>query len=152
MQKKLISMADIPDFVGQEVWLSDWLTIDQSRINQFADCTNDPQWIHVDEDRAAKESPLGTTIAHGYLTLSLLSHLSQGVIPEDVSQAVNYGVENVRFRAPVVKGARIRNRVELMSAADRRAGRILIRLKNTVEIENEKKPALVGETLALLLP
>ncbi|MEM7282521.1 MAG: MaoC family dehydratase [Pseudomonadota bacterium] len=152
MQKKLVSMSDIPDYVGQEVWVSDWLTIDQERINLFADCTNDPQWIHIDEDRAAQESPLGTTIAHGYLTLSLLSHLSQGVIPDDVSQAVNYGVENVRFRAPVVKGARIRNRVELVSAADRRAGRILIRLKNTVEIENEKKPALVGETLALLLP
>lgn len=152
MDKKLLSITDIPDFVGQEVWVSPWLVVDQTRIERFAECTEDRQWIHVDQERAAKESPLGTTIAHGYLTLSLLSTLSGGVIPDDVTQAVNYGIEKIRFMSPVKSGARIRNRVELMSAEDRRHGRILIRLKNTVEIEGEKRPALVGETLALMVP
>ena len=152
MRAKPYSLADINDFVDQEIWLSDWIEVSQARIDQFADCTEDHQWIHVDQSRAQKESPSGTTIAHGYLTLSLLSYLSTGVIPEGVSQTINYGIGKVRFMTPVPSGARIRNRVILQSVEDRRQGRVLIQLKHTVEIENEKRPALVGETLALLLP
>ena len=140
----------IQQFVGRELGVSDWLTIDQDRINRFADCTDDHQWIHVDLERARKESPWGTTIAHGYLTLSLLSSLqsSVGVIPADVSQVVNYGLDKVRFVAPVRAGQRIRDRVVLLSVEDKGQGRLL-KTQNTVEIEGEEKPALVAEVLFL---
>ena len=142
----------IQEFVGRELGVSDWLTIDQHRINRFADCTDDHQWIHVDLERARKESPWGTTVAHGYLTLSLLSSLqsSVGVIPADVSQVVNYGLDKLRFVAPVRAGRRIRDRVVLMSVEDKGQGRLL-KTQNTVEIEGEDKPALVAEVLVLVV-
>ena len=148
------SIQTVQQFVGRELGVSSWVTIDQRRIDEFAECTNDDQWIHVDVERAKRESPFGGTIAHGYLTLSMLSPLQNevGVIPDDVSQAVNYGLDRVRFMTPVKADARIRMRVTLLSAEDRGRGRVLLKTENTFEIEGEDKPALVAESLAFLMP
>ena len=147
------SFETIQDYVGKELGVSDWFQIDQERINQFADCTGDHQWIHIDAEKAKTHSPFGTTIAHGYLTLSLLSMLmgELGVIPSGVSQVFNYGTDRVRFLAPVKVGARIRNRAVLMSAQEKGPGRVLIKVQNTMEIEGEEKPAMIAETLAMAL-
>lgn len=147
------SLANITEFVGKELGVSDWFEIDQARINEFADCTGDHQWIHVDVERAKRESPFGTTIAHGYLTLSLLPmlHHTIGTIPGGVKQALNYGLDKVRFIAPVKAGARIRDRAVLLAAEDKGGGRILTTTRHTVEIEGEDKPALVADTLAMLM-
>jgi len=153
MSRKQFNVNTLEQFVGQELGVSDWLTVDQERINQFADCTGDHQWIHVHIERAQRESPLGSTIAHGYLTLSLLAAMQMelGIIPEGVSQALNYGLDRVRFIAPVKAGARIRTRVVLVAVDPQGKGRLLLKTENTVEIEGETKPALIAETLALLL-
>ncbi len=154
MSRDGYSLQTIGQFVGQELGVSDWLTVDQEQINQFADCTGDYQWIHVDAERARRESPLGSTIAHGYLTLALLGSLqmSLGIIPTDVSQALYYGLDRVRFMTPVKSGARIRNRVVLLAVERQDKGRMLLKTQNTIEIEGEKKPALIANTLILLLP
>jgi acyl dehydratase len=154
MSRDEYSLKTIGQFVDQELGVSDWLTVDQERINQFADCTGDYQWIHVDVERARRESPLGSTIAHGYLTLALLGSLQikLGIIPTDVSQALYYGLDRVRFLTPVKSGVRIRNRVVLLAVEQQDNGRILLKTKNTIEIEGEKKPALIANTLILLLP
>jgi len=153
MSRKQYDVSTLGQFVGQELGVSDWLTVDQERINEFADCTGDHQWIHVDVERAQRESPLGSTIAHGYLTLSLLAAMQMelGIVPEGVTQALNYGLDRVRFMAPVKAGARIRTRVVLMAVDPLGKGRLLLKTQNTVEIEGEIKPALIAETLALLL-
>ncbi|MFL5802952.1 MAG: MaoC family dehydratase [Roseiflexaceae bacterium] len=146
-------LTTIHQFVGRELGVSDWLTVDQERIDQFAACTGDHQWIHVDVERARRESPFGTPIAHGYLTLALLSQFQYaiGVIPPDATQAINYGLDRVRFLAPVKAGARIRNRVVLLAAEDKGGGRLLIKTQNTIEIAGEDKPAMIAETLAMLI-
>jgi len=146
-------LTTVQQFVGRELGVSAWITIDQARINEFAECTNDHQWIHVDVERSNRESPFGTTIAHGYLTLSLLAPLQfeVGVIPDDARQAVNYGLERVRFMTPVKAGARIRMRVVLLSTEDKGKGRVLLKTKNTFEIEGEEKPALIAESLAMVM-
>jgi acyl dehydratase len=135
------------------VGLSDWTIVDQRRIDEFAECTGDRQWIHVDAERAARESPYGGTIAHGYLTLSLAASLAidGGAIPRDAAMALNYGLGKVRFLAPVKAGARVRNRVVLQAVDTSQPGRALLTLQNTIEIEGEARPALVAESLALLL-
>jgi acyl dehydratase len=147
------SLSTITNFVGQELGVSAWRTIDQEQINQFADFTGDHQWIHVDVERARRESPSGSTIAHGFLTLSLAASLQYeiGIIPAGVSEALNYGLERVRFLAPVKVGARIRDRVVLLAAEQQAKGRLLLKTRNTIEIEGETKPALIAETLSLLL-
>src|SRR6266545_5174278 len=141
------ALATIQEFIGHELGVSDWLTVDQERINQFAACTGDQQWIHVDDERSRRESPYGSTIAHGFLILALLPQFQYaiGLIPAGVPQAVNYGVGQVRFLAPVKPGARIRDRVTLLAADDKGDGRVLITTRNTVEIEGEDKPAMVAE-------
>lgn len=146
-------LTTVQQFVGRELGVSAWITIDQARINEFAECTNDHQWIHVDVERSNRESPFGTTIAHGYLTLSLLAPLQfeVGVIPDDARQAVNYGLERVRFMTPVKAGARIRMRVVLLSTEDKGKGRVLLKTQNTFEIEGEEKPALIAESLAMVM-
>ena len=146
------TLTTIQQYVGRELGVSDWLTIDQERIDQFAACTGDHQWIHVDIERARRESPFGAPIAHGYLTLALLSQFqfAIGVIPPDVTQAINYGLDRVRFLAPVKAGARIRNRVVLLSAEEKGSGRVLIKTQNTIEIAGERTPAMVAESLAML--
>jgi acyl dehydratase len=144
--------ANADRFVGQELGLSDWLTIDQQRINKFAEATLDRQWIHVDEERAAA-GPFGATIAHGYLTLSLLSatHFGLGILPAGADTVINYGLDRVRFLTPVLAGSRVRNRVTLLDAQYRSDTRLLIKLDNRVEIEGSADPALVAETLLLLV-
>ncbi len=147
------SVSTISQFVGQELGVSAWVTIDQERINGFADFTGDHQWIHVDVERARRESPFGSTIAHGYLTLSLAAswQYELGIIPADVSEALNYGLDRVRFLTPVKVGARIRDRVVLLAAEQQDKGRLLLKTRNTIEIEGETKPAMIAETLTLLL-
>ncbi|WP_321909561.1 MULTISPECIES: MaoC family dehydratase [unclassified Paraburkholderia] len=141
------------DFVGQELGVSDWVLVDQERIDAFAACTGDRQWIHVDVERARRESPFGGTIAHGYLTLSLLASLAMeiGIVPKDAAAGLNYGLDKVRFMTPVKAGARVRNRVTLESAENKGGGRVLVKTMNTLEIEGEDKPALVAQTLAMLI-
>ncbi|HYS68407.1 MAG TPA: MaoC family dehydratase [Paraburkholderia sp.] len=153
MSIKEYSLAAIDDFVGRELGVSDWIVVDQARIDAFAQCTGDRQWIHVDVERAKRESPFGGTIAHGYLTLSLLAALAIeiGLIPEDASAGLNYGLDKVRFMTPVKAGARVRNRVTLVSVEKKGGGRVIVKTMNELQIEGEAKPALIAETLAMLV-
>jgi acyl dehydratase len=146
-------MATLVQFTGQEIGVSPWVVVDQHRIDEFADCTGDRQWIHVDVERARRESPYGGTIAHGFLTLSLAAPLAMeaGVIPPDAAAALNYGLDKVRFIAPVKAGARVRNRVVVLSVDEKPGGRVLLSFQSTIEIEGEAKPALIAETLAMLM-
>ena len=136
--------------VGRELGASDWFLIDQARVSSFADVTLDHQFVHVDVERA-KATPFGGTIAHGFLTLSLLVHLCLPFIPVLTNRKllVNYGFEKVRFSAPVKVGTRIRAIAKLGEVSERRPGNIVMRLDVSVEIENESKPALVAEWLSL---
>ena len=147
------TMTTVQDFVGRELGVSDWITIGQDRIDQFADCTGDRQWIHVDVERARRESPFGGPIAHGYLSLSLVAAMVMelGVIPPDAASALNYGLDKVRFVAPVRAGARVRLRASLASAEPQSGGRMLLKLQSTLEIEGDAKPALVAELLCMLI-
>jgi acyl dehydratase len=153
MSTETLSIASLADWVGKELGTSEWVTVDQQRINEFAHCTGDHQWIHVDVERAKKESPSGGTVAHGYLTLALLAQTTMdvGAVPKDALAALNYGLDKVRFLAPVKAGARVRNRITLAEVTDKGGGRKLVKLVNTVEIEGEAKPALIAETLAMLV-
>jgi acyl dehydratase len=145
------SLDDVAAAVGEELGTSDWVTIDQERVDRFADATGDHQWIHVDVERA-KEGPFGGTIAHGYLTLSLIPWLGSTVFTLDTPGAkLNYGVNKVRFPHPVLVGKRVRSHVSVADVADVPAGKQLT-LRHTVEIEGESKPACVAETVVLLLP
>ena len=138
---------------GEELGVSEWFPIDQDLVNRFAECTRDHQWIHVDVDRAKRESPFGGTIVHGYLVFSLLPHFSYeiGVVPAGVRQAINYGAERCRFPTPVRVPSRVRDRVTFVGLEDKGHGRVLMTLHHTVEIEGEDKPALVADTLAMLI-
>ena len=131
---------------GSEIGVSDWLAIDQERIDAFADATNDHQWIHVDRERAAA-GPFGAPIAHGFLTLSLIPDLAPAVVVPGVKMAINYGLDRVRFISPVVAGTRVRARTKLLSAHEV-AGGIQVKSEVTIEIEGGEKPACVAETLA----
>ncbi|AQS42102.1 MAG: MaoC-like domain-containing protein [Candidatus Tokpelaia hoelldobleri] len=152
---KKITVADIPASIGQEVGCSGWRVVTQGMINQFADATDDHQFIHVDPERA-KETPFGGTIAHGFLTLSLLSTLAYEVLPELEGQifGINYGFDKVRFMAPVKSGARVRARFIVSQAEIRPSGRIVFHYAVTLEIENSKKPALIADwiTIAMVAP
>ena len=147
------SMTTASQFVGHELGVSDWVTVDQNRVNGFAACTGDRQWIHVDVDRAKRESPFGATIAHGYLTLALVGALvaELGVIPPDAAAGLNYGLDKVRFIAPVTSGARARLQANLISAEPQSGRRMLLKLQCTLEIEGNGKPALVAEVLCMLV-
>jgi acyl dehydratase len=147
------SMATVADFAGRELGTSNWVSVDQDRINQFAACTGDHQWIHVDIERARRESPFGVPIAHGYLTLSLCAAMVMeiGVIPPDAATGVNYGLDKVRFIAPVKAASRVRGHVLLLSVEPQVGAGILLKLKCTLEIEGESKPALVAEMLCRLI-
>jgi acyl dehydratase len=149
-----LTLANIKGWVGREIGVSDWLLVDQARIDRFAECTDDHQWIHVDVERAKRESPFRTPVAHGYLTLSLVGSLSQrvGVVPSDAAAGFNYGIDKVRFLAPVPAGARVRLRVTVDDAEEKKEGQILLKTKSVLEIENSDKPALIAETLVLLIP
>ena len=144
-------LEDIRSKVGEEVGVSSWLEMDQQRINEFADATEDRQFIHTDPD-AASQTPFRTTIAHGFLTLSMLSRMAAEamLVPDSIRMAVNYGLDRVRFVAPVRSGKRIRGRFRLDSVEEKGPGQLLLRHTVTVEIEGEEKPALTAEWLGLL--
>jgi acyl dehydratase len=145
------TFEELEEAAGSDLGTSDWVTIDQRRVNQFADATGDHQWIHVDTQRA-KEGPFGGTIAHGYLTLSLVPWLGSQVFTLRTPGAkLNYGVNRVRFPSPVLVGKRIRLHVKLAQVTDIPTGKQLT-VHHTVEIEGEEKPACVAETVVLLLP
>ncbi len=145
------SIEEIALKVGHEVGVSHWILIDQARIDAFADVTEDRQFIHVDPE-TAKQTPFGGTVAHGFLTLSLLSRMAADVMlrPESLRMGVNYGFERVRFIAPVRAGKRIRGRFLLDSVEEKAPGQIMMRHKVTVEIEGEHKPALTADWLSLI--
>jgi len=146
----VVSRQQLDALVGKELGVSDWFAIDQQRVNDFADVTLDHQFIHVDPERARATQFKGT-IAHGFLTLSLLVHLCLPFIPEPENRelVVNYGFDKIRFVAPVRTGKRIRARSALGSVEERKPGQIVLRVDVTVEIEGEHKPALVAEWLSL---
>jgi len=144
------SFDEVAAAAGEEIGTTDWVTIDQERVDAFADATGDHQWIHVDVERAA-DGPFGGTIAHGYLTLSLVPWLGSQVFSLETPGArLNYGVNKVRFPHPLLVGKRIRGHVAFGDVTDLPAGKQLI-IKYTVEIEGESKPACVAETVVLLL-
>jgi acyl dehydratase len=138
-------IARLKDWVGKEVAVTDWLTVSQERIDHFATASGDDQWIHVDRERAARESPYGTTVAHGFLTLSLLSHfLREAVEIEGARLGINYGLNRVRFTGPVPAGSRVRARFRLVAAEDIEQG-VQTTWNVTVEREGEDRPVLVAE-------
>jgi len=147
----LASLDEIRARVGAEVGVSSWLRVDQARIDTFADATEDRQFIHTDQ-QAAAQTPFGGTIAHGFLSLSLLSRMGAEVMlyPPSVKMALNYGLDRVRFLAPVKSGKRVRGRFTLDSVEEKAPGQLLFRYTVTVEIEGEEKPALTAAWLGLL--
>lgn len=141
-------LADLKSMVGQELAVSNWLTVDQQRINQFADATGDHQWIHVDPDRAAS-GPFGVPIAHGFLTLSMLPWFIQDALRfDDVRMSVNYGLNRVRFTSPVPVGSALRARLRLMSADDVAGNGMQITLEATIERRGADKPVCIAETIS----
>jgi acyl dehydratase len=149
-----LTLAGLNERIGQELGVSGWVAIDQARIDIFASCTGDHQWIHVDVERAKRESLFRAPIAHGYLTLAMVAPLAMeiGIIPKDAAAGLNYGVDKARFLAPVPAGARVRLRVTLSGVEPREGGQVIMRTQNTLEVEGSEKPALIAETLALLIP
>jgi acyl dehydratase len=147
----IASLDEIRARIGSEVGVSSWLTVDQARIEAFANATEDRQFIHVDPEAAAK-TPFGGTIAHGFLTLSLLSRMAAEAtfVPESVKMAVNYGFDRIRFLSPVRSGKRVRGRFTLDSMEEKAPGQWLLRHIVTVEIEGEEKPALTAAWLGLM--
>ncbi|WP_104106034.1 MaoC family dehydratase [Nocardioides sp. 616] len=145
------TLEEVVAAAGEELGTGDWLEIDQERVNQFAEATGDHQWIHVDVERSA-QGPFGGTIAHGYLTLSLIPTLGMGVFELETPGAkLNYGVNKVRFPMPLRVGKRVRSHISLGEVTELPTGVQMV-LKHTVEIEGEAKPACVAETVVLLLP
>ena len=142
------SAEDVKALEGQEVGVSDWYLIDQDRINRFAEATDDFQWLHVDVERAKKELPVGSTIAHGYLLTALFPVLSEKIVIFKGERVINYGLNKVRFKRMVPAGSRVRLRSVLKSAR-KRAGALQVILDNKLEVEGEVKPACVAETIAL---
>ncbi len=142
----------LTDYVGTKFEPSDWVTLDQERINNFADCTGDHQFIHIDEEKAA-QTPFGGTIAHGFLTLSMLPKLSEGtgIVPENVMMGINYGSDKVRFLTPVRAGKRVRSHSELLDVQQKDDNRFLFKTMVTIEIEGEDNPALIAETLTMFV-
>ena len=150
--KVITSIDDATAAVGSELGVSDWQEIDQKRINDFADATGDHQWIHIDADRAKTESPYGTTIAHGFLTLSMIPALTKdNYRVENAKMAINYGLNKVRFIAAVPSGGRIRARSELVDATKVDDNTVNMTVKNTIELDGSDKPAAVAETIVRVL-
>jgi len=145
-----IKAEDIPALAGQDLAPSPWLEITQERVNQFAVATNDHQFIHVDPDKAAK-TPFGGPIAHGFLSLSLLSYLNaqNALVPENLSMGVNYGSDKVRYLMPVRVGKRIRSLQTVLEVTEKKPGHWLLKTRVTVEIEGEETPALIAEILSM---
>ena len=147
-----IKAEELPSIVGKELEPSPWLEITQERVNQFANATNDHQFIHVDLEKA-KQTPFGGTIAHGFLSLSLLSYLNAqtAIVPEGLVMGINYGSDKVRFLAPVSVGKRIRSRQKILEVTEKKPGQWLIKTDVSVEIDGEETPALVAEILSMYI-
>jgi acyl dehydratase len=147
-----IKVEDFPNLVGKELEPSSWLEITQDRVNQFADATNDHQFIHVDPERAAK-TPFGGPIAHGFLSMSLLSFLNaqNAILPENLVMGINYGSDKVRYLMPVRVGKRVRSRQTVLDVTEKTPGHWLMKTAVTIEIEGEETPALVAEILSMLV-
>ena len=153
MSAQTLTFDSMAEHIGKEIGVSGWQEVSQEMINGFAGSTLDDQWIHVDVERARKESPFGGTVAHGYLTLSLIAGLSLGlgIVPEGTKAALNYGLDKVRFLAPVMAGQRVRLRVTLTGFDEKGPGQYLMKASNTIEVEGSDKPALIAETLAMIM-
>src|ERR1700750_3373642 len=151
-KKPPISLATYQGMVGNEVGVSSWYLVDQKRIDVFADVIEDHQFIHIDPERAKKETPFGSTVAHGFLTMSLLSIMSYEVMPviERTTMGVNYGFDKLRFISPVRAGSRVRGRFVLAEARLRKPKELQSRTNVTVEIEGEDKPAIVADWIGLI--
>lgn len=149
---EIVPRDKLKDYIGVERSPSDWVLIDQERINTFADATIDHQFIHIDKEKAA-QTPFGSTIAHGFLTLSLISHMATfgSVVPEGLAMTINYGSDKVRFLTPVKSGSRVRAHSVLLQITEKTPEQILAKSKITIEIEGETKPALVAEILSLFV-
>jgi acyl dehydratase len=145
------TLAEIHSRVGQDIGLSSWIAVDQDRIDAFADATEDRQFIHIDPETATR-TPFGGTVAHGFLSLSLISRMGAEamLVPQGLRMVVNYGLDRVRFLAPVRSGARVRGRFTLDSVEEKAPGQSLLRHSVTVEIEGEPKPALTAQWLCLM--
>jgi|TARA_R110000850_G_scaffold81506_8_gene175084 acyl dehydratase len=145
-----VPVSELTSYIGKDLGHSEWMTIDQERVNQFADCTEDHQFIHIDEEKA-KQTPFGGTIAHGFLSLSLLPKLSAGLLirPEGLKMAVNYGMDSLRFIQPVRVGSRVRLQSTVMDVTEKKPGQWLIKARSTLEIEGSDKPAFIAEALSL---
>lgn len=145
-----VAVAELKSFIGKELGRSEWLTIDQERINLFAECTGDHQFIHVDPEKA-KLTPFGGTIAHGFLSLSLIPMLMEKIMimPEGLKMAVNYGLDSVRFIQPVKVNSKVRLVVTLTDANEKNPGQWLLKVKAVLEIEGQDKPAYIAEPLTL---
>jgi acyl dehydratase len=152
MMERPPTFDELRELLGQKIGISDWAHISQERIDQFAECTGDRNWIHVDQEKARRRSPLRTTIAHGYLTLSMVGSLTQemNIVPENTQAIINLGLDKVRFIAPVRSGARIRVHVTFKSMIDEGPGKYRLTSDTMVEIEGEETPALVAETTVVL--
>ena len=150
--RKIVPLQELQDYVGQDLGCSEWLRIDQARIETFADVSEDRQFIHVDPERAGK-TPFGGTIAHGFLTLSLLTHLTSdlGVVPEGMTMGINYGFDKVRFLQPVKVNDEIRACSKLLDVTEKQTGHVLLKSAVTIEIRGETRPALVAEWLGLVV-
>ncbi len=148
-----MKLEDIKAAAGTLEKTSDWVMVDQDLINLFADATHDHQFIHVDEERAKTQTPFGGTIAHGFLSLSLLSHFVETTLPgiEGAVMGINYGLDKVRFLMPVPSGSRLRAHFKLVECTERKPGEVLNKYEVTVEIENSDKPALIAEWLGLTI-
>ncbi len=146
----IVSTEQLASWIGKEVGVSDWITVDQARINQFADATGDHQYIHVDPERAA-QTPFGSTIAHGFLTMSLMVVMGyEGSLKlENAVMGINYGFDKLRFINPVKVNSRIRGRFVLLEAEQKKPNHYLLKHEVTVEIEGESKPALIAEWLGM---
>jgi acyl dehydratase len=150
--KVIGSVDEAVQLIGQELGVSDWLVVDQKRIDAFADVTGDHQWIHVDPDRASAETPYGGTIAHGFLTLSLIPGLSKdNYRVENAKMGINYGLNRVRFLAPVPARGRVRVRSELVDAAKGDDTTVDLTVRHTVELDGSQKPAAVAELIARMV-
>ncbi len=147
-----VKKEELGNYIGKETGVSDWFLVDQERINQFADVTLDHQFIHIDPEAAAK-TPFGTTIAHGFLTLSLIPHLAADATlnVEGAVMGINYGSDKVRFLAPVKVGSEIRARSKLVDVSEKPGNRLLLKSEVTIEIKGEKTPALLAETLTMIV-
>lgn len=154
MSSKAKTYGTMKSMAGETLGTSDWVEMDQARVNAFADCTKDQQWIHTDPERAKRESPFGGPIAHGYLTLSLLAGLSSemDVMPAGTAAVINYGLDKVRFLNPVPVGARVRLHMKLLSFEQTEKGPFMMKTENTVEIEGTDKPALIAVNIGLAVP